>query len=183
MKTKVINAANFSPSRSSKFFLDSNVWMYLNFPQHSDVAKQIIDSYSDFFDKIISKGCLIETNIVQISELVNLILHLEFVEAKKLNKFQGNFKSFRASDLAGKALLHAKTLSDQIVKCSTLRDGVFGVDELKEIVAECDKADFNDLFFAKFCIKEDAILVTHDFDFKAIDTDIKVVSFNRKYFN
>jgi len=182
MKINVVNANDFKPNRTQKFFLDSNVWMYLFFPQHSSIANRIIDKYSHFFNSIVKSDCLIETNILQISELVNLILHLEFKEARKRNVFTGSFKEFRNSNFAISALTNAKVLTDKIIKCSTLRDGIFGVNALQVIVASCDKADFNDLFFAEFCKNENAILVTHDFDFKAVQKEIQVVSFNSNYY-
>ena len=155
MKIKVIKADEFAPSMTQKFFFDSNVWLYLTFPQSSDVSKSVIHVYSNLFKDVLSQDCLIETNILQISELVNRVIQTEYKLYKKLNpKWSFTFKEFRESTEGVQGLKNAKVLTDNIIKCSSLRDGIFALDELEELVRNCDKADFNDLYFAKFCEKK-----------------------------
>lgn len=182
MKPNILNTKDFNPNFSQKFFLDSNVWLYLIFPQHSNIAQKHINNYSDFFSKIKQKQCLIETNIVQMSELVNLLLQLEYRKNKKVNN-QLTFKEFRNNSQGKTALEEAKTLTSFILKFTTLRSGNFNSEEMVKMVENCDKADLNDIYFASHCIKEDAILVTHDFDFNALEKNIKIISANPNYLN
>ncbi len=179
MKAK--NLKELSPSSSTKFFLDTNVWLYLYFPQYSNVAKHIIEKYSSAFDEILEKNCLIVTDVIQMSELINLVLHIEFKEFQKTNPTI-TFKQFRNSVSSIDAFENAKLLAKNILKSATLRGGIFTEAEIITIVHSCDKADFNDIYFARFCDKESATLITHDFDFNALDIEIKVYSGNSKYY-
>jgi predicted nucleic acid-binding protein len=181
MKPEIIKTSNFKPSFSDKFFLDTNVWLYLIFPQHSNVSKGIIDQYSQFYANILQKECLIESSIVQISEIVNLILQLEFKQYKKKSKLHIDFKEFRSSENAKEALKNAQTLVNTIAKSSAIRSGNLTQEEIITLTSNIEKADFNDLCFAKHCSNENAILVTHDFDFNALNPDFKIITANLKY--
>ncbi len=181
MRPEIISPSNFEPIFSNKFFIDTNVWLYLIFPNHSNINKKITGQYSNLYANILSKKCLIETSIIQISEIVNLILQLEFKEFKKKNSFYGDFKQFRNSENSKLALQNAQILVNTITKTSTIRSGNLTPEEILNISNNIEKADFNDLCFAKHCSKENAILVTHDFDFNALDSKFKIVSANEKY--
>lgn len=180
MKYNIVNTSNFNPNYSHKFFFDSNVWLYLLFPQLSDISQRHINNYSEFFSKIKQKDCLIETNFVQMSELINVLLQNEFKSIKKINHSL-KFKEFRNSKEGEKALDNAKILTSFVLKSATLRNGNFNSEELKTMVENCDKADINDIYFASHCLKEQAILVTHDFDFNALKSNLQIISANPKY--
>jgi hypothetical protein len=180
MKAKSIT--ELKPTFNSKFFLDTNIWLYLYFPQYTSVSKNIITNYSNFFDEILSKECMIVTDMIQMSELINLVLRIEFNTLKN-DSPSLTFKEYRDTTSYLNALSIAKTLSSNILKCATLRSGIFNAEELKVMVENCDQADFNDIYFANFCSKENAILITHDFDFNAIKTNIALFTINGKYLN
>lgn len=182
MKPEIISPLNFKPTFNDKFFLDTNVWLYLIFPQHSNISKGIIDQYSEFYSTILRRECLIESSIVQIAEIVNLILQLEFKAYKKKNNVTYDYKQFRSSDNSKEALRNAQTLVNLISKCSTIRSGNLTPEEIVKLTSDIEKADFNDLCYAKHCSKEKAILVTHDFDFNAINNNFKIITANSKYF-
>lgn len=161
------------------FFLDTNVWLYLYYPQDSTIAKGLIEKYSAFLTKIASG--VIQTNLVQMSELINTILRAEY----RIYCEQGNrkkFKDYRETSEGRAAMSKAKDICAAVLKLAQLRDGSFNPEELKAMVLECDKADFNDIFFAHYCRKMKTTLVTHDFDFAGIDMDIAVLSANSRYF-
>lgn len=171
--------ADYRPSFNEMFFLDTNVWLYLYYPQDSSIAKRLIDRYSAFLAKIGAGS--IQTNLVQMSELINTILRAEY----RIYTEQGNgssFKAYRDTDDGKAAMLKAKAICTSILKLADLRDGSFSPDELKAMVLKCDLADFNAVFFAHYCKKSKTTLVTHDFDFAAIDMDIPVLSANSRYF-
>lgn len=171
--------ADYRPSFNEMFFLDTNVWMYLYYPHYSSDAKRSTDSYSGFLSKI-GIGS-IRTNLVQMSELINTILRAEF----RIYSAKGNsltFKEFRAMTEGKSAMSKTKDICEAILKLAHLHDGSFNPDELKSMVMKCDRADFNDIFFADYCRKSNLTLITHDFDFAGIDMDISILSANSRYF-
>jgi len=180
MKIEVVAPEDFKFKQSSSFFLDSNIWMYLNFPEHTDVPQRVINRYSAFFKLLLTKQSLIQTNLIQMSELINLIINQEYIAWRKNNSAKTR-KDFRIDPAFKKALSKAKTLTNAVLKCSTLRDGIFNSEQMKAMVDKCDKADFNDIYFADFCELTDVILVTHDYDFGALDKDVTIISANDKY--
>lgn len=178
MKAK--NLKDFKAKHNSKLFFDTNVWLYLYYPQHSQVSKTIIDRYSSLFSEVLSKNCLIVTDMIQMSELINLTLQLEYKAYCKKNPYL-SFKEFRDKNEYKEGLQNAKDFSTNILKTVTLRGGIFTPEELKTIVNKCDRADFNDIYFAQFCYKENAILITHDFDFNALDVEVELYTCNGRY--
>lgn len=178
MKAKSLK--DFKPKHNSKLFFDTNVWLYLYYPQFSEVSKTIIERYSNLFNEILNKDCLIITDMIQMSELINLTLQLEYKAYCKKNSYL-KFKDFRDKNEYKDALESAKNFSANILKSVTLRGGIFTPEELKTIVNNCDRADFNDIYFAQFCYKENAILITHDFDFNALDVEVELYTCNNRY--
>ncbi len=171
--------SDFRPSLGEMFFLDTNVWLYLYYPHFSKNDQRLADLYSAFFAKVASEP--IQTNLVQMSELINAVIRAEY----KVYQAQGNrisFKEYRECDHGKNALGQAHTIVSNILKSATLRSGVFTPDELKAMVMKCDKADFNDIYFAHYCLRQKLTLVTHDFDFNASDESIVVLSGNSRYF-
>lgn len=183
MKPNIKSTTDIVPNFSHKFFLDSNVWFYLLFPQYSKVSRKVIDLYSRFYDSILSKGCLIETTILQISELVNLIQRIEYKEFSKKATTILTFKEFIKSENGKLSLKNAQLLVDSILKSASIRQGNLSESEMKEIMKQIEKADFNDMCIAKHCAKEQAVLVTHDFDFNAVQLNFTIVSANDNYLN
>lgn len=171
--------SDFRPSHNQLFFLDTNVWLYLYYPQGSRRAQKEIATYSDFFGKIASEP--IQTNLVQMSELINTIMRAEYrVYSESVNRV--SFKDFRSSDSGKDAMKISKDIATAILKIAELRDGIFSPEELKSMVNDCDKADFNDIYFAYYCRKLSFTLVTHDFDFAGIEMDINLLTGNSRYF-
>lgn len=181
MKHKIIIPNSFKPTFNHKFFLDTNVWFYLQFPDLSDVDDRIIRKYTEIYEAILSKDCLIETNSLQVAELVNLFLYTDLKNYNKKNKTRLIFKDYIKSDAGNKSREEAHLLINSITKNTTVRSGNLSEEELRKIISNIDKADFNDLCFARLCEKEGIYLVTHDFDFNAIETPLKIVSANKKY--
>jgi len=180
---KISRTQDFQPNYTHKFFFDSNVWLFLLYPQFNETTKSHIRKYSNFFDRILGKECLLVTNPIQISEMINVILSHEL----RLARRQGvatDLKSYRKTSEGKTSMGVAKTFTEQVLKFATLKSGIFGQQELKNLVTLCDTADFNDLFFGEFCKKEDCILVTHDYDFQEVpDLELELVSANWRYFS
>lgn len=75
-------------------------------------------------------------------------------------------------------------ITSQILKQTDLVSGVFNAEEMKRIASECDKADFNDLYFIRLAEKQSLNIVTHDFDFRAAkDFSFNIISANTNYHN
>lgn len=182
MKAKVFDTNEFKIAYNHKFFIDSNVWLYLFYPQSSRISKGIIESYSDFFKRVIERECLVQTNLIQLSEIINTVLQIEFKEHKTISRNHSiSFKAFRMTPEGSGAINKAKTIVQQITRHSHVLSGIFGHPEILELIDNCDKADFNDLYFYQFCVKQDLILVTHDYDFSAILSEIQILSANNKF--
>lgn len=180
--TSIQNIENARITRGDKIFLDTNIWHYLYYPQNGSRNERFCDIYSTFLGKILEQKCLIFTNILQISEIANLILRTEFKTAQKKAGQNIDWKEFRSSDDGVIALINAKTIVENILRYATPVDGMFNSEELSSIAKSCDKADFNDIFFSHFCVKQSSILVTHDFDFSEFTSGVQVISANKKYF-
>jgi hypothetical protein len=176
------NLRELIPRANSKFFFDTNIWLYLYFPQFSQIPQPIIARYSNFYSAVRSIGSLIVTDMIQMSELINLVLHLEYRVFLKSNNYI-SFKEFWAKPEYKNALQNAKIISESIMKATTFRGGIFSNEDLKRIVSKCDLADFNDIYFSEFCAKENAVLITHDFDFNALETGVELFTYNNRYLN
>ncbi|KYG71760.1 PIN domain-containing protein [Roseivirga ehrenbergii] len=181
MKIELIK--KFKPKASQVFFFDSNIWLYLLYPQGNLMAQSYIKTYSEFSDKILRNHCSVVTNIIQISEIINVVIKQEYnIYNRKGGEL--NFKNFRDSKEGKTSLIKAKTLIDQLIRITQIQSETLTDSEIRLIVNQCDCADFNDVYFAKFCEKQNAILVTHDFDFKALNhISITTLSANQKYFH
>ena len=146
--------------------MDTNIWHYLVYPQDAKINPKILNAYSDFFDQILRRDCLIETNLLQISEVINLIVQSEYKEYRNSNRLPKSLKDYKAGEEGKIALKNAKTFTQTILSSATIVSGIFNEAEMKSMAVDCDKADFNDLFFARMCQKNNCTIVTHDFDFK-----------------
>ncbi len=171
--------SDFRPSLGEMFFLDTNVWLYLYYPHFSKNDQRLADLYSAFFAKVAAEP--IQTNLVQMSELINSVIRAEFRIYQEGGKTI-SFKQYRETGHGKNAMAQAHTITSNILKSATLRSGIFTPDELKVMVLKCDKADFNDIYFAHYCMKQKLTLVTNDFDFNACDEDIVVLTANKRYF-
>ena len=179
MKTESVS--QYQIKLSDQFFFDSNVWLYLYYPQ-SGISQKQINAYSNFLESVLSKRNLLVTDLLQISEIVNVIISAEFREFKKRGNYSVTLKEWKASINFQPALDTAKLITSQILKQTDLISGVFNADEMKQMVSECDKADFNDLYFVRLAEKQSLNIVTHDFDFRAAKNfSFNIISANRNY--
>ncbi len=180
---KIDSIDSFDVTRNQKFFFDSNVWLYLLYPQDNQSANRWITKYSKFNDLVLRRDSLILTNLIQMSELINVIVQKEYKRyCQSIKPNYINFKEYRDSEEGLNTLGKAKTFTAQIMKQTTLQTGLFNSEDMKAIVADCDKADFNDIYFARFCQKQSCIMVTHDYDFRALGTlDVQLLTANGAY--
>lgn len=173
---------NYKCQITDKFFIDSNVWLYLYYPQSGKISDKIIHEYTEIFTQIKKKNLLISSNMIQFSEIINTIINIEFrLYKEKTKKFSISLKDFKKLDDFNETLQNAKTITESILTNVHLRDGIFNESELKSIVLQSDKADFNDMYFVEFCKKEKLHLITHDIDYKALDNSVKLISVNKNY--
>jgi predicted nucleic acid-binding protein len=169
---------------SQKFFLDSNIWLQLIDPRAEDVGFK--GRYSDFIQKVQRKG-LITSNVLQISEVVNRIQRNAFNSFKSNGDLPGelSFKDFRELNdykaLFNESAEEVKLYVKQICALAIFEDGKFSHQEITSLVQSLSTADFNDLYFLRFCEKVNAAMVTHDGDYTSA-TSIDIVSLNTKYF-
>jgi len=161
---RIESISDYQIKFSDKFFIDTNVWLYLLYPQSSLPSKSIIQAYSDFHHKLLNKGSLILTHPIQLSELINAVISIEYKLYTSKYQYQ-KLKDWKKTQDFNRVRSEAQDLAKNITRQSSLISGTFAPSELEEIVDNCDQADFNDLFFVKFAEKEQMNIITHDGDY------------------
>lgn len=163
---KINSITSYSITFGDQFFLDTNIWLYLLYPQQSKISERVIEQYSDFYNSLLSKNTLIKTHPIQISEYINAFIGIEYKKHQRANSNKAlAFKDWKKQQAFEKVLKDVQTTVKSILKQSSLISGTFTPQELEDIAVSCDKADFNDLFFIRFAEKENLTLITHDKDF------------------
>ena len=182
MKIEVLSDYNIR--YSDQFFFDTNIWIYLLYPQQG-VSEKYINQYSDFYSKILTKDKLIATDLLQISELINAIINIEYRKYSKQEKVATlKLKEWKETSSFTNVLKELKIITDNLLRNTTLVSGIFNDAESKDLVSDCDKADFNDLYFVRLAEKQRLNIVTHDFDFKAAKNfSFSIISANTKFYN
>lgn len=175
---------NFSVKFGQRFFLDANVLLFIFYPD--DRNSRNTDIYSDFLSKILNKSlnCQILINVQVVSEVINRIFQGEFINSKREGNIPSEvtLKEFRSMKEYKLVLLRVQQLVSRLVDICDVLSGEYSNIEIKEMIKNCDKGDFNDLIHLKFCEKNKLFLVTHDFDFNAIeDFDVQLISANKNY--
>ncbi|MDZ4758587.1 MAG: PIN domain-containing protein [Bacteroidota bacterium] len=182
MKANFTPISQFNPSFGEKFFCDTNVWLYLFYPQFDRTPQHIIDKYSKLFGSIKIKGNLILSHPQMFSEFINVWLKAEYDKFRKSAHMTLTFKEYRNSEHSKEALEKIKVVLNKVLECTTILSGTFTTEELKEIILNCDKADFNDLCFVELCKQQNCILVSHDIDYNSVTgLSIDIISANNKY--
>lgn len=168
---------DYTPKKEDKFFLDTNIWMYL-YCSIGNYRANIIDSYNSFYEKILEADSEIFTTSLQVSEFFNSYCRLEFNIAKQEDERIKEFKrDFRNSKLFQDTLEEINLiLSRRILKTSKKLDDDFSKTNIDELIKQNDEFDFNDEYFLNLCEKNNIIVVSNDRDILKSDRDIKIVS-------
>ena len=132
-------------SDTDRLFFDTNIWLYL-FLGPKDVDNPLQFDYSSMFRSSINAKSEIFTNILVISEFVNVC-------ARSRSTFS--------------PIGIAHTASEIIRICTFLEKGVSDSQICNMLTAYAEGGvDFNDQVISEICYDEGLILVTHDKGFK-----------------
>lgn len=186
--TNITPAEKHNPSLGDKYFIDTNVWLYLFFPQYSEKPQRHIQIYSELLKRIKEKDCLILNNFQLFSEFINAWFHISYKQVKSdvtKNALYKDFKSYRSSIDFAQDITNASLMVNKILSISEIGNEQLNKDELKALIKKCTVADLNDIYYVDFCKRNKLKLITHDYDFKAIKeaNDIVIISANNHYFN
>lgn len=174
--SEIIHVDDFRPSPQDKFFLDTNIWMYL-YCSIGNYNEDMVGKYNEFYEKILSSKARIYTNSLQISEFFNAYCRLEYNIAKGSNPRLHYKKDFRNSQEFKDTVAHLQRIvNNRIFKYATKLDDGFSTVDMEQIFNSGDCFDFNDEYFINMCLKDSILIVTNDRDFIEHPSGIKVVS-------
>lgn len=152
---------NYPFHQSERLFFDANVWVFVYGGDHPPAKQAGI--YEQAFRKINDAGCAIYTDVLVVSEFVNVRAHMAWRSIKK----HRHFKQFRQS----KAFIGvgSKIVEDarKILSHCQLVDTGLDIAMLHSCLADyqAGKWDFNDSAIAQICHANNLTLLTDDADF------------------
>lgn len=171
-------------SEDEKFFLDTNIWIYLYYGQYPYDNKYFRRFYTNAFEKMCANKCKIYLDAFVLTEFTRVFSHLEFnrivphVNRKEPNR--NYYKIFRESDNGRQTAKEIVIQTNRILKKAQLCDLNYNFINIPDQLIEYREtsSDFNDLTYIKLCKKHGFTLVTHDGDFR--NCDIPVLTANNK---
>lgn len=171
-----IHIDDYRPQSSDKFFLDTNIWMYL-YCSIGNYRESVVEKYNEFYEEILNNSAKVYTSALQISEFFNAYCRLEYNMAKEKNPKLEYKRHFRKSKEFKKLIIFLKQIiQKKILKNAIKLDDNFSTVNLEEILNVSSNFDFNDEYFINMCLKDSIIVVSNDRDFLSHSSDIKVIS-------
>lgn len=175
---KLIKINEYSPTKNDKFFLDTNIWMYLYF-YLGNYNKNMVEAYNSFYEKILEVDAEVFTTSMQISEFYNTYCRVEYNIKKKENPNLSDYKrDFRSSpeflDLIKEINL---IIRERILSLCTKVNDNFSETNIDEVLHDDIPFDFNDEYFLYICEHNNIIVVSNDKDIHASTRDITVISY------
>ena len=171
---------NYRVTSSDLYFFDNNVWMYIFGPiASSNRNKQNV--YSSFFKQIQSYKATIFINSLVISEYANSCLRLNFNQWKKTNKNEGaDYKrDYISTEHYKESAKDVITNLKLILKFSERHPDDFNAFSMDDLFNNLTVIDFNDNYYANFCIKNKFKIVTDDKDFQKINNNkLEIITYN-----
>jgi Predicted nucleic acid-binding protein, contains PIN domain len=173
---RIHNLNTYSVDSEDRFFFDTNIWMYM----HCSIGKynsQLVQDYSDFYQKIKVAGATIVTSALLISEFINTYSRLEF-NIKKISDGLSDYKrDFRAN-------AHYKPLLDNIILLTErkiLKDSIKVKDDFHDFEESKffdnpNTFDFNDEYFCYIAEKLNFKIVTNDKDFHSTKYNVEIIT-------
>lgn len=178
VKKKQIKSLNSHKiSSSDKFFLDTNIWIYLlNEKGTTEPVK-----YSKFLTKLLTQNAKIIINQEVISEVLNRFVKNEYKKHKPLE-----FKTFRKTQEYRDCYRVICALFNQLIDAKVVEflPIEISLEEFKYYIEENTKdkqkpiLDYKDYIFDIFAAKNKLILVTNDGDFSGMRNAENILSAN-----
>jgi len=173
----LISLKDHIPDENNKYFLDTNVWLYL-YCSVGNYNKQVIDSYNEFFGKILEANSKIYTTSMQISEFFNAYCRIEFNIMKSENSQIKDYKKdFRQTEEFIEVIKELNlVINHKIMRNSNKLDDDFNNTPLEDLLYTDKDYDFNDEYFLNLCEKNDLLMVSNDRDMLKTQRNVKVIS-------
>ena len=180
-KSNKIRLSDFAPQKTDVITFDSNILIKLLYPTISEKAP--IAAYEDLYAKILRAGSSLIISSVQISEFVNRCIRFQFALFKDSENnpaldFKRDYRSTKDYSNSMKAILDI--IQTYIIPNYTFVDVKFSNMQNDKIFRYGFSYDFNDSVLLEIAKQYKSILVTDDADFGNYDSNITIVTNNRK---
>ena len=180
-KTNKIRLSEFVPHQTDVITFDSNILIKLLYPTMTEKAPTA--AYEDLYSKILRAKSSLIISSVQISEFVNRCIRFQFALFKdsqnnSLLDFKKDYRNTEDYANSMKAILDI--IQTDIMPSYTFVDDKFSNMQKDKIFRYGFSYDFNDSVLLEIASQYDAILVTDDGDFANYNSNVKIVTNNRK---
>ncbi|WP_195757826.1 PIN domain-containing protein [Bacillus subtilis] len=159
-----------------KFFFDTNIWMYI----HCSIGNynpQLVQDYSDFYQKIKTQGNRILTSALLISEFVNTYSRLEFNLKKHKDGLKDFKRDFRSNPKYKPLFNNINLVTERKILSNTVKiQDHFNVFKEQDFFSKPGTYDFNDEYYCYIAEKLEFKIVTHDKDFRNSQHDIDIIT-------
>ena len=166
----------YQPSKDDVILLDTNIMIDLFFPVYGNQKNNVSSLYSKI---VASKAKLLITS-VQISELINRYIRIQFGlyvnEHPECIDFKKQYRS--TSDFQENMNIALDVIKNEIMPIFSPIDDGFSQIESSKIYLYNFGYDFNDALILQIAEKNSAIFITNDGDFLGYDIKCKLVSDN-----
>ena len=172
----ILDIRRHTPSRSNKYFLDTNVWMYL-FSTIAKYTDKQSPAYSTFYEKARREESKVYVATLVISEFVNRCLRLD-CEAQGISR-KNYKKTYRLSEPYLKmmeAMRHI-VINKILIKSELLNDSMNKM-SFNTVFSDANRTDFNDAYFSNLIKDKGIILVTNDKDFHHLTNNHTILTAN-----
>lgn len=165
--SKVLKLSSYTFTKGDKFFLDTNIWLYLFCPV-GEYKKEIVDKYNEFFFKMLKNKCEIYTSAIILSEFFNTYSRIEFKIKRQENKLKYNdykrdFRNSYEFEELSKDI--CDLINNKILKYSYKINDRFDTLTMENILVPNNNYDFNDIYLSELCLKEKIKILTNDKDY------------------
>lgn len=170
------NISTYAIKKDDKFFFDTNIWLYMHC-SIGNYSAQLVQDYSDFYQRVKTAGATILTNTLLISEFVNTYSRLEFNIRKKSDGLSDFKKDFRSNPTYKPLLDNINLLTEKkILKSSEKIQDSFHEFEENNFFSNPNTYDFNDEYYCYIAEKLNFKIVTNDKDFKSTNYNVEIIT-------
>jgi len=160
----VYNIDKYNPTQLENFFFDTNVWLYIFFPQGNYELK-FQKKYTLFLDKLKKLNKSIFINSLVVSEFSNAYLNKSYQLWVKLPANAAiNKKQWRQSQHYTNTLQEVVAIINQLLKVSLKTNDDFNSINLNEVLNEMANKEFNDSYYVLLGVDRNYKIVIHDAD-------------------
>ncbi len=176
--SNVIKLSSYEPKEEDRFFFDTNIWLYLFCPI-GQYRQELVDEYNKFFLKVLQKKCKIYTSSIVLSEFFNTYSRIEFNIKKQQqpHKYRQYKRDFRNSEEFGDLSKDiCELINSKILKYANKLNDRFDSMDLNTILLPNNNYDFNDIYLAQLCLREEIKILTNYGDFQKINSNIEIIT-------